>query len=380
MTDVIKKIFFVGIVVFFSALKLNAQIPVIGDTNTIEIGNWNLEWFGNTGYGPTDEPLQQNNVYDVIKTTDIDFWGLCEVSDSTAWKNLLSKLSGYSGVIATWSQTQKTALLYRNKYFKLLYSKSVLSNYYKEFASGRLPLEAAFETNFKNKKDTLIAFVLHMKANVGSDSQKNEAYQLRKGAELALKDYIDSKYSGKAYIILGDWNDDLDESIYNNLTTPYTAMLNDSNHYFFTTLRLTLSGKTSMASYNNVIDHQAISARMKYYYVQNSSAVIYMNNYISNYSTTTSDHYPVYSKYDLSRTVPSQSAGLPLIQNAPVGIVFLNNGILKMNNGETVKHSFIYDACGRQIEPSQISQGTIYFFRINTKEGNYYSGKFSVIQ
>lgn len=380
MTDEIKKIILAGFTLLFSALPLNAQIPVKGDTNTIEIGNWNLEWFGNTGYGPTDEPLQQNNVYEVIKTTDLDFWGLCEVSDSAAWKNLLGKLPAYSGIIAPWSQTQKTALLFKTQYFKLLYSKPVLSDYYKEFASGRLPLEAAFETTFKNKKDTFIAFIIHMKANVGSDSQKNEAYQLRKNAGLALKNYIDNKYLNRAYMVFGDWNDDLDQSIYNNLTTPYAAMLNDSNHYFFTTLRLTQSGKTSMASYNNIIDHQAISERMKYYYIKNSSEVIYMNNYISNYSTTTSDHYPVYSKYDLSRTVPAQSAGLHAAKRFSENVVFFENGLLKLRNGELVKRCAVYDACGRQIASAQIIPGAIYFFRITTNENNYYSGKFSLVQ
>src|SRR5687767_5109456 len=117
----------------------SAQIPVIGNDSSIEIANWNIEWFGNTSNGPSNEKLQQQNAANIIQTTDMDLWGLGEISDAAAWDTLLKRLPDYGGIISTWEQTQKTAVLYKKSIFRALYSRHILAVYNLEFASGRLP-------------------------------------------------------------------------------------------------------------------------------------------------------------------------------------------------------------------------------------------------
>ena len=74
-------------------------IPAQGTASTLDIGNWNLEWFGDPANGPTDDALQLSNVKDVVSGADLDVWGVEEVVDATEW-NSLKSLPGYAGVLS----------------------------------------------------------------------------------------------------------------------------------------------------------------------------------------------------------------------------------------------------------------------------------------
>src|SRR5689334_24916982 len=63
-------------------------IPGKGTATTLDVANWNLEWFGDTANGPTNEALQLSNVRDVIAGTDFDVWGLEEVVSSSTFASL----------------------------------------------------------------------------------------------------------------------------------------------------------------------------------------------------------------------------------------------------------------------------------------------------
>ena len=73
---------------FISCFNCQGQIPKIGDSLKLEIANWNIEWFGKTGYGPNDEELQQANVLDVVQKADLDIWAFCEVSDNAVFNSI----------------------------------------------------------------------------------------------------------------------------------------------------------------------------------------------------------------------------------------------------------------------------------------------------
>lgn len=300
-----KLIFILG---FFFMFGLKAQtIPKIGTDTTVDVAGWNTEWLGDAQNGPSNEVTQMKNVVSVIKGIDMDLWGMCEVSSPAAWDTLKARLPDYDGVISTWSQTQKTALLYRKSMFRVLNAQHILVVYEREFASGRLPLEVMLEVNSGNKKDTLYAIVIHLKANVGTTAEKADSYNLRKLSSDALKDYMDARKARK-FVVLGDWNDDLDVSIYNNLVTPFARLLADTTQYFYPSRALTLSGQRSTVSYSNMIDHQMVNRNMFPYYVANSAAVFRADAYIISYGSNTSDHYPVYARYDFRRTPPANLA------------------------------------------------------------------------
>jgi hypothetical protein len=286
-----------AIVLLFVA-PLGAQIPVIGSDDRLDIATWNIEWFGDTKNGPSNEELQLENVAKLINTLHLDLIGLQEISDATQWNKLLQKCSTYQGVISTWSQTQKTGLMYKTEAFDFLYQKHILPNYDYDFASGRLPLEVGLMPKHPawSPKDTLRIWVLHMKANTGTNTQKIQAYNRRYNAALALKLYVDGLPKGHKGFIMGDWNDDFDQSILSGYSTPFPSWVKDT-HYVVTTYPLSVYREKSTVSYSEMIDHIACTPGMKSQWVSDSSMVLYADRWISNYGNNTSDHYPVYSKF-----------------------------------------------------------------------------------
>jgi hypothetical protein len=270
-----------------------SQVPKVGSDTTLDIANWNIEWFGDSLNGPSNENTQLTNAVNVIKSMDMDIWGLCEISNSGYWQKLQNELPDYGAVITNYAQTQKTALLYRKSQFKLLYSKSILLAYEFEFASGRFPLEVALEWDRNGQKDTLYCWVIHLKANTGSTTEKQSAYNRRELAAEALKKYIDARKSWKG-VVLGDWNDDLDISIFSSKASPFLAWRQDTG-YIFPSYRLSLAKVKSTASYSDMIDHQCLTPRLKWHWDRKSSGVMNGDAYIGSYRLNTSDHYPVWS-------------------------------------------------------------------------------------
>jgi endonuclease/exonuclease/phosphatase family metal-dependent hydrolase len=274
-----------------------SQVPKIGSDSTLDIATWNIEWFGDSINGPNNEVTQLKNVTEVITSMDMDIMALCEVSNPGYWQKLQNNLTEYGAVITTYTQTQKTALLYRKSMFKLLYSKSILLAYDYEFASGRFPLEVALETQWGAKKDTVYCWVIHLKANTGSTSEKLASYDRRAKAAEELKKYLDPKKRLKGWV-LGDWNDDLDVSIVSGKASPYLAWRNDTN-YVFPSYRLALAKQKSTANYSEMIDHMSCLPAMKSNWLLNQSGVMVGDAYIGSYRLNTSDHYPVWAKFSM---------------------------------------------------------------------------------
>jgi hypothetical protein len=274
-----------------------SQVPKIGTDSTLDVATWNIEWFGDSLNGPSNEVTQLKNVTEVITSMDMDIMALCEVSNPGYWQKLQNNLTDYGAVITTYTQTQKTALLYRKSMFKLLYSKSILLAYDYEFASGRFPLEVALETQWGSKKDTVYCWVIHLKANTGSTSEKLASYDRRAKAAEELKKYLDPKKRLKGWV-LGDWNDDLDVSIVSGKASPFLAWRNDTN-YVFPSYRLTLAKQKSTANYSEMIDHMSCLPAMKPNWLLNQSGVMVGDAFIGSYRLNTSDHYPVWAKFSM---------------------------------------------------------------------------------
>ena len=139
------------------------NIPKIGNDTLLDIAAWNIEWFGDTGYGPTDETLQFNNVKAIIEKTDLDVLALEEMSNSASFISLTNSLPNYSSVNSTFSQTQKMCLFYKKSMFNFINAEHILSNSNYDFAS-RQPLMVTLATKGDSLKiDTMYFIVVHLK-------------------------------------------------------------------------------------------------------------------------------------------------------------------------------------------------------------------------
>jgi endonuclease/exonuclease/phosphatase family metal-dependent hydrolase len=290
-------IFIVVLCLWLNCGLVSGQVPKIGTDTTLDVGTWNIEWFGDSLNGPSNEVTQLKNVTEVIQGMNLDLLGLCEISNAGYWAKLQSNLPDYGAVLTNYSQTQKTGLLYRKSMFRLLYSKSILLAFDYEFASGRFPLEVALETQWGSKKDTMYIWVMHLKANTGSTSEKLTSYNRRAKAAEELKNYLDPKKRWKG-VVLGDWNDDLDVSIVSGKASPFVDWRNDTN-YVFPSYRLSLAKQKSTASYSEMIDHMCVTTSMKSNWLLNQSGVMVGDAYVPSYRFNTSDHYPVWARFSM---------------------------------------------------------------------------------
>ncbi|HET7233842.1 MAG TPA: lamin tail domain-containing protein [Longimicrobium sp.] len=277
-------------------------VPAQGTATTLDIGSWNVEWFGDASNGPTNDALQLSNVKDVIAGADADVWGMVEVVDVADWNTLKSQLTGYAGVLANdasvtsgstyYSATeQKVGLLYKTSLASVVSSKIILTAYDSDFA-GRPPLEVKLHVTLNGTTEDIVFIILHMKAFNDVTS-----WQRRQNASVALKSYLDTTYPTQKVVVLGDWNDDVDTSITAGQASPYANFVSASASYTFPTKALSDAGVASTVSYSDMIDHHLDTNEMYAAYVANSAQVFRADTYISSYGTTTSDHYPVITRY-----------------------------------------------------------------------------------
>jgi PKD repeat protein len=285
-----------------------APVPSQGSATQLDVGNWNVEWFGSPDFGPTNEALQQENVHDVMAGADMDVWGLSEVVSTTAFDNLVAGMPGYTGVVANdpvvtngaqyysdFSNTeQKVALVWRSSMATLVGAKVILTDQNTNFA-GRPPVEFTLRGTFDGVTKDLVFIVLHAKAGSTTD-----AWNLRNPASQALKSYLDTTYPTQDVFVIGDWNDDVDTSITTGKASPYGNFVNDSARYTFPTRALSLSGVASTTGYPDFIDHQLITNEVQATYVAGSAQAFHPESYVASYSTTTTDHYPVLARYNFT--------------------------------------------------------------------------------
>ena len=311
-----------------------ATIPAQGTAASLDIGNWNIEWFGDPANGPTNDALQESNVKDVIAGADLDIWALEEVVDTTnEWNLLKSQLPGYTGIVANepivvngpqyysdFSNTeQKVAILFKNSVATLVGAKIILTANDFDFA-GRPPMEVTLRVTLNGATENVVIIVLHNKCCSDTDS-----WQRRQNASVALKNYLDATYPTQKVWVIGDWNDDTDTSITVGEPTPWANFLSDPARYTFPTKALSDAHISSTVNYPDFIDHQLFTNETGAMYIAGSASVLRADNYITSYGTTTTDHYPVYSRYDF---------GVPGTPSATV---------TSPNGGETWQSSSVHD-------------------------------------
>ncbi|WP_224368956.1 endonuclease/exonuclease/phosphatase family protein [Hyalangium versicolor] len=278
-------------------------IPSQGSSTALDIGCWNVEWFGSSSNGPTNETLQQSNVKDVLLGANMDIWGLEEIVSTTAFNNVKSQLSGYAGLVASDSSVtngssyyssseQKVGILYKTSVASVQSARIILTSYDSDFA-GRPPLEVKLRVTLNGTTRDIVVIVFHAKAFDDATS-----WQRRLNASNALKSYLDSTYPSTPVVVLGDWNDDVDTSITSGKASPYQNFVSDSADYFFPTKALSDAGVASTASYSDMIDHQLVTNELKSLYVSGSAKVYRVDSYISSYASTTTDHFPVLTRYN----------------------------------------------------------------------------------
>ncbi|WP_121354224.1 T9SS-dependent choice-of-anchor J family protein [Flavisolibacter nicotianae] len=288
----------------------------IDPATTLEVVNWNMEWFGSTTLGPTNDNQQEQNAQTVLKGIGADIFGLVEVVDESRLARVVSNMPGYSYVIGQYgshvnppdpaggplSEAQKLAFVYRTDLFSnvttrpLINNQDISSTSYNNWSSGRYPFLLTADVTLNGVTRKVNFVLVHAKANT---SPTATSYARRQAAAAELHDTLNTSFANANVVVLGDFNDDLDQSITAGFTTSsYNSFTTDPAHFFSPTLALSLAGKKSTVSYNDMIDHVMLSNEMQAYYLPGTAAVLSdVASQISSYASTTSDHFPVFTRY-----------------------------------------------------------------------------------
>jgi hypothetical protein len=309
----------------------------ISKNKTLDIVTWNLEFFGarredyTEEYGPADEALQLLNVRRVLDSLKADIIAVEEVSNDSLFGELVSNLGKYKASCSDRysysfegpSNTfppQKVCFIYDTTTVDVLSTKVLFEELYDSartgnpsllpgypggspssfYSSGRLPFLLTANATIEGVTTRISLVVLHAKSGATVADRARRVYDAQ-----VLKDSLDTFYPDEKLIILGDLNDDLDQSIVTGQPSSYQNFVMDTARYIPVTKTLSDAGARSTVSFNDVIDHQIISNELGEEYLTGSAQINTPFTLIANYASTTSDHLPVITRYALQAPVVS---------------------------------------------------------------------------
>ena len=273
--------------------------PVPAD-GRLEAVTWNLQWYGVPSEGPEDEELQTMNILQVIDSLRADLYAFQEVNRGPDLARITTAMDGYRGFVAGHIEfAQRTAFVFNTAAIDSIDAGAITEGQNRDDWAGRLPLYFKFEYNADGATVPVYAVVIHAKAFSDQDS-----YQRRKKAAEDLYNYLVNQQPDARIIFLGDYNDDVDQSIYNGEPSPYQLFVENDHYFRVVTRPLSDAGISSTVSnnYPDIIDHITISDELFEATVPGSEAVYQKaGDFIPDYGRTTSDHYPVWAKFDFSK-------------------------------------------------------------------------------
>jgi len=292
----------------------------------LDLVTWNIEWFGDEANSPASgndnsDLIQKDSVKSVISSLNADIYAVQEIADATLFTEMISELPGYDFVLSdatsypndTEGTQQRIGFIYKTETVEVVETKVLLESihpYYnggdesaltdfpdedktRFYASGRLPFMLTANVTIDGSTEQVNLVNLHARANSSSGPQ--ERYDMRKYDVEVLKDSLDTHYANSKLILLGDYNDDVDVTVADDVlstVSTYESYVNDTVNYNIVSSTLSDQGYRSYAFRENMIDHIMISDELFESYVTSSEQVHY-EFYDNDYTTTSSDHFPV---------------------------------------------------------------------------------------
>jgi endonuclease/exonuclease/phosphatase family metal-dependent hydrolase len=267
------------------------NLPVFGSDSSFEILTWNVQYF------PLLEEKTVNNISEIILDLDVDLIGFQEIADTNHFRDLLNLLPKYQGIYSQdvyWDGSyQKTAIIYKKDIIQISQVKMLFSD--DGYSFPRPPLQVNIRAVTDQNIFDFTLIVMHLKAFGGIE---NEAR--RRSACQKLKNYLDVEIlnsQDKDFMVVGDWNDELDDPVNENV---FQIFLNDSLNYNFLTYNLVKnnpSDATYIGNFQSFIDHILISKDLQVEYNNGVTEVLKIDLLFAPYKNEVSDHRPVGAKF-----------------------------------------------------------------------------------
>lgn len=352
--------------------------------DTLKVVNWNMEYFGDNA---SQLPEEMDKSRTIMNNLSADIYALVEVVNVDSLYSLTKSLndnfdfvvSSY-GSFATspsdpdYESAQKLAFVYRTSKVKNVTARALLDNSvgnaYYNWASGRYPFYVTADVKYNSNQWQELKFViLHAKANAD-----NKSCLRRYEGGLELKDSLDKNMPNDKIIILGDFNDDFDNSICGGPSN-YEYFVKDStgnNYYIFPTLPLSRQGLASIYGYPSFLDHVILSNEMSNDYIPGSALMLKdeVESWVTDYTRYVSDHYPVETFYTLTTPTSANniSSNHVAIYPNPANDYF----IIKTTISSGFNEYILYGVDGKILKHGNIDNNIIQIDTQNIMEGFYF--------
>ena len=369
---------------------------------TIDATTWNIEWFGDesnspAAYSENPDQVQKEAVKEILLGLDSDIIAVQEISDEVLFAEMISEMEGYDYVLSQATSYpdspggQKLGFIYKTETVTVNSSRAMFTSLHpfyegtqsalltdypddieRFFASGRLPFMMNATVNVNGSSQNINFVALHARANTGSDQPQD--YAKRKYDVEVLKDSLDANYAMEKIIVLGDYNDDVDETVANGVLpaiSSYISFTNDAENYTILSEELSAQGFRSTVSYPNMIDHIAASNEIASTFIMGSARVHY-EFYDADYSFTASDHFPV--------SVRLQAAALQLasLETTPVLCAQTATATATVNvDGGIAPYMYVWSNGGDSETITGLTAGD-YSVEIIDQLGNSVSAEFTI--
>lgn len=256
----------------------------------LPLWTWNIKTF----------PLSGTSIDRIAETVSAgaEIVGFQEVDSLPAFDELLTKLPGWTGLAGQYGFGTHVALAFRTDRLELVASEDLWPNDPDHFP--RPVLAVTFELTGRVGSTRFTIVDVHLKAQVDADSQRR-----RREAIAILEPWLAARRAaGDRVIVLGDWNDDINDAPSANVFLP---ILDKPDAYVTPTLDIAEHGGYSYIPFKHLIDHVVFTREAATTLQLADIAPLPLETTISNYLTTVSDHRPVRAL--LIPVLPSPNSG-----------------------------------------------------------------------
>ncbi|MCF7827028.1 MAG: endonuclease/exonuclease/phosphatase family protein [Candidatus Marinimicrobia bacterium] len=267
------------------------DVPNFGRDNYLEVMTWNMEWF------PKAKDSTITAVAEIMQKVNADVYAVQEIGSLEQFAAMMALLPEYDFQVTRQSSFFDQAILYKRAVLAFVGREEPFSHADYNFA-GRPPLRLDFVWEVNGQKEPVSIINLHLKCcGNGLERRKKSMEELHEYLSLGME------FGEENIIVLGDWNDQLDDV---GVIQSFTAFLDDPEHFRFATDRI--AGDVAQASYPtwpSFLDHILI-ARGFFDEFENQSTIqtLPVADWLGsweNYELIISDHRPVLMQLNMAK-------------------------------------------------------------------------------
>jgi len=267
------------------------DVPNFGRDNYLEVMTWNMEWF------PKAKDSTITAVAEIMQKVNADVYAVQEIGSLEAFATMMALLPEYDFQVTRQSSFFDQAILYKRDVLAFVGREEPFSHADYNFA-GRPPLRLDFVWDVNGQKEPVSIIDLHLKCcGNGLERRKKSMEELHEYLSLGME------FGEENIIVLGDWNDQLDDV---GVMQSFTAFLDDPEHFRYATDRI--AGDVAQASYPtwpSFLDHIMIGKGF-FDEFENQSTIqtLPVADWLGsweNYELIISDHRPVLMQLNMAK-------------------------------------------------------------------------------